>query len=259
MTPRVQALVLTYGAPDALRACLDALASQTRPPDDVLVIDNAGDPPARADAASVVRLERNLGPAGGHAEGLRRFLDGEADVAWVLDDDVVPEPGCLAALLEAASAASLGPVFPRQFTTDGRPDDHPRWAGVLLPRAAVAVAGLPMAELFWWVEDTEYLAHRLPARGFPSTTADAARVTHTGVRRTERAPDWKLYYESRNTIWYRFHVQRGRRAWKAARYLARVHGRVLRQPAPRGPRLRAVWRGVWDGTRGRLGTTVEPD
>ena len=79
----VLALVLTHNAPDVLRTCVSRVLDQMEPGDKLVVIDNASEPAAAATVASlgpshrveVLRLERNLGPAGGYARGLRRFLE----------------------------------------------------------------------------------------------------------------------------------------------------------------------------------------
>ena len=266
--PTVTAYILTFDDPDALRTCLAKVLEQDPGPDEVVIVDNASHPPAEApDLAAghfgapvrILRLDENVGPAGGHEAGLRDFLATGADLAWVFDDDVTPEPGCLAAMLAASEASHWkGTVFARQVGPDGRPDNHPRWAGVLIPRAAVAAAGGPMPELFWWTEDTEYLAHRLPRAGFPMGMATAARVSHAASRRTARTPDWKIYYETRNTVYYRVRIQHGRRAWKIVRYLGRAIVRIARQTPPRATSLRMVAAGLIDGVRGRLGKTIDP-
>ena len=263
--PSVTAYILTYDDPDALRSCLDGVLSQEPAPEEVVVVDNDSRPPVSLDGTPVagevrvriLRLDENVGPAGGHAAGLRDFLETDTDVAWIFDDDVIPEPGCLRASIDSLHAHS-GTVFPNQVGPDGRADDVPRWAGVLIPRLAVETAGIPRADLFWWIEDTEYLAHRLPRAGFPMARAAGARVRHTASRRTTREPDWKIYYETRNTVYYRIRIQRGRRAWKIVRYLARRVGRIVQQPPPRGTRFKMLGVGLLDGLRGRLGKTVDP-
>ncbi len=42
---RVVALVLSHNAPQSLARCLNAIAAQTNPPQGVVVVDNASDPP----------------------------------------------------------------------------------------------------------------------------------------------------------------------------------------------------------------------
>ena len=110
-TESVAAVVVTHNDSVALAGCLRALAEQTRPPDEVIVVDNASSPrvvgvecggvPVR-----VLRSEVNGGPAGGFADGLESFLRGRAAWAWVMDDDCEPEPEALAVLLDDAAYGS---------------------------------------------------------------------------------------------------------------------------------------------------------
>src|SRR5580704_13249762 len=104
-----EALVLTHNAPASLARCLSAIGSQTRPPAAILVVDNASDPPVDQSKLDVgipirlVRSETNLGPAGGWAIALQDFLDDAYEFAWVMDDDIVPEPDCLERLFDRAT------------------------------------------------------------------------------------------------------------------------------------------------------------
>jgi rhamnopyranosyl-N-acetylglucosaminyl-diphospho-decaprenol beta-1,3/1,4-galactofuranosyltransferase len=269
--PVVLAIVLTFRAPGSLARCLGALGSQTHPPDGVLVIDNAEPPTATlAGLDDVLRTRarllatgENLGPAGGHGVGLAQFRDDHRFThAWVMDDDCLPEPDALAAL--TAGVAGLEPahvVFPTWV--DGRTgiaQDYPGWCGLLIDRPAVVRAGLPRAEFFWWAEDTEYLQHRMPRRGVKVDRNASAVVVHEPVRRaTGRAP-WKTYYEVRNSIYYRLHVQR---RWPVGPLkLARVLAAILVSSLGRQDRreqLSMYVRGLVDGARGRLGKRVDPE
>ncbi|HXW35935.1 MAG TPA: glycosyltransferase, partial [Acidimicrobiales bacterium] len=183
---RVVALVLTHNAPASLERCLEAIAAQTRPPDTVLVVDNASQPPVDARSLSngsirvrVVRSEVNTGPAGGWALALREFLGGDQTLAWVLDDDMVPEVDCLERLGERVHAEpDRAFAFPRCIDPDGSWAQFPSWCGFLLAREIVEAAGLPMEGLFWWAEDTEYLRFRIPRAGFERQNVKDARVHH---------------------------------------------------------------------------------
>ncbi|MGH9177314.1 MAG: glycosyltransferase, partial [Acidimicrobiales bacterium] len=213
----VLATILTYNAPDALVRCLRAVLQQTRPPDAVVVVDNASVRPV-ADVlreagldggVSVLRQVANGGPAGGHAAALGAFLSSEHARAWVMDDDCVPEPGCLKALLrEAQSRRRPAFVFPRWVQPDGAVTHYPAWCGFLIAREIVEQVGLPMEELFWWAEDTEYLFWRIPRAGHPAVHAPAATVHHTQVRAVHGNPPWKYYYETRNNVFFHLYVKR---------------------------------------------------
>jgi rhamnopyranosyl-N-acetylglucosaminyl-diphospho-decaprenol beta-1,3/1,4-galactofuranosyltransferase len=277
MSDTVMAVVLTYDAPDALERCLAAIASQTRRPDAVLVVDNASVPRVLvADgSASVLRLDTNLGPAGGYAAGLDEFLRTDHCWAWVLDDDVAPDPGALGAQLAAAGRTD-GPCLVMATMVDdatGSVDNTQGWCAVLVARDIVSSVGLPDASLFWWNEDTEYLQWRIPRAGYPVVRAEDARVQVTRGRPTSAKPAWKYYYEARNQVHYRLHTQRPSsgemvprhlrsrvRRWRAARAVTKLAVRsVVREREGRAAKLWMVARGAIDGVRGRLGRTVAPD
>jgi glycosyltransferase involved in cell wall biosynthesis len=92
--PSVAGFVVTWNRPESLRRSLEALLSQTWPPDAIFVVDN-GD----GDAASKVthevgsgrigyrRTGQNLGPAGGVAYGMRWLTELGFDWILVTDDD----------------------------------------------------------------------------------------------------------------------------------------------------------------------------
>jgi GT2 family glycosyltransferase len=104
MTPSLSVVICTRNRPDDLAACLASLDGQTRPPEEVVVVDASDDDgPARRVAAwagstraprvRVVRAapgltrQRNLGVRASRGE-----------VVTFLDDDVVLAPGYLAAI-----------------------------------------------------------------------------------------------------------------------------------------------------------------
>ena len=67
--------------PHALARCLEAIAAQTVRPGSIIVVDNASEPPVRAERprrpslpVSVVRSDTNLGPAGGWALAFEELL-----------------------------------------------------------------------------------------------------------------------------------------------------------------------------------------
>jgi len=258
----VLAIVLTHDAPQALARCLSAISDQVRQPEAVLVVDNASSPPAALPALSLpmrlLRSDQNGGPAGGHLIGLQAFLQSEFDLAWVMDDDCVPEVDCLRELLAALAVSGQGdvPVFPLWVDgPTGIGQFMPAWCGFLMPRPVVERIGLPRADLVWWTEDTEYLYHRVRRAGFVPIEAERAVVQHHRVRTGASKPPWKFYYEVRNTIGYRFYVQdRTRRQMrKMTRSIARLVARIIVSEPKKLVRLRAVMDGVLDGFRRRTG------
>ncbi|MDP2318339.1 MAG: glycosyltransferase [Acidobacteriota bacterium] len=114
MSETVSAIVPTIGRPDALSALFEALSIQTRPPDEVIVADgSAGDAVAGVceDARwprAGLRVRRVL-VRPPHAVRQRQAAIALATGSFLLllDDDVVPEPGCVAAMLAAIGAPGV--------------------------------------------------------------------------------------------------------------------------------------------------------
>ena len=98
MLPRMSVIIPTYLRASQLERCLAAVASQTYPRYDVIIVDNSdGDEETRRvaekfDARYVHEPRRGLCKARN-----RGALVSAADIVAYLDDDAIPEPGWLAA------------------------------------------------------------------------------------------------------------------------------------------------------------------
>jgi len=235
--PVVTAVVVTYNRCNLLFESLSAIQGQTRPPDAVIVVDNAStDGTAAAvrvsfPAVRLVELPRNTGGAGGFAYGMALALAGPTDLIWLMDDDTVPEPQALAALLDVRSRYPGGQptlLASRVLWTDGRP--HPMNTPRAKPfaaraeRAAAAAAdcvpirsasfvsvlveagtsrqrGLPLADYFLWNDDFEFTARIL--RGNRGLLCPASVVVHKtpNFGSTDSDPGQRFFYEVRNKIW----------------------------------------------------------
>ena len=253
------AMVLTHNAPASLDRCLCAIARQSETPARVLVVDMASDPPVDALAldfpvpVSVARSDENLGPGGGWALAFNEFLESPHSYAWVMDDDMVPEPDCLGQLwLKAAKHDEPPFVFPLSTQRDGSVGQWGSWCGFLIAKEIVRDVGVPLADLFWWAEDTEYNYWRIPEAGYPRRIAQKAMVRHDGIRQGHSVPTWKYYYETRNMIYLHFHVMH-RLGW-FPRNFAKLLGRAFwRERSGYVVRTGAIARGIADGVRGRIG------
>ena len=259
--PSVMAVVLTYNAPASLERCLLSIAAQTTPPQAVLVVDNASVPPVDPAAlppgcppVTLVTSEHNGGPAGGYALALEHFLQTDYRHAWIIDDDMRPDPECLERLwVVAAKDPPRAFVFPISYQLDGTFGAWPSWCGFLVAREIIEEVGLPMSELFWWAEDTEYLQWRIPEAGYPMRVVGDAYVRHDAIRQGHGVPVWKYYYEARNMLYVHLYVKK--RVGYYPRNITKLFGRaILREPQGRMVRLRAMARGLYDGARGNLGT-----
>lgn len=117
--PRVIGVVVTHRRRELLAQSLQVLASQDRPLDHLIVVDNAAEPEvgelAQAQPIPVTYLpsQHNLGGAGGFALGMLHALALGADWVWCADDDGRPEgPEVLGTLLACAQRHGLGQVSP---------------------------------------------------------------------------------------------------------------------------------------------------
>ena len=235
--PRVIAVVVTYNRCHLLLEALAAVHSQSRAPDAVLVVDNASTDQsaaavrARFPSVQVAELARNTGGAGGFAYGMGLALAAGADLIWLMDDDTVPEPLALRALLRARDRHPGRPpalIASRVLWTDGRahPMNTPRTrplatraqrlaaarAGCLPIRSASFVSvlvaasecrqrGLPRADYFLWNDDFEFTARLL--RGGTGLLCPASVVVHKTLTfgSTDADPGPRFFYEVRNKIW----------------------------------------------------------
>ena len=121
--PHIIAVVVTHERPALLRACLREVQAQERPPELVLVVDNASGPEtgraAVAAGAEHLYQECNLGGAGGYHAGIRAALERGAAWIWLMDDDGRPAgPGCLGTLLAMAERAEADIVAPLVLDVD---------------------------------------------------------------------------------------------------------------------------------------------
>ncbi len=236
-TARVVAVIVAYNRRDLLRVALDALAAQTRGLDAVVVVDNCSTDDS-ADVArthalgpEVLRLGRNTGGAGGFAVGLAHAVTTQrADLVWLMDDDTIPFPGALAALLEARDGygSPVAVLGSRVVWTDGRehPMNTPRrrpgvsaaaiaradavgavpvrsssFVSMLVDARAVRFHGLPVADYFIWNDDFEYSC-RLLRRGVGLHVPSSVVEHRTKVfGATDVDPGERFYYEVRNKIW----------------------------------------------------------
>jgi rhamnopyranosyl-N-acetylglucosaminyl-diphospho-decaprenol beta-1,3/1,4-galactofuranosyltransferase len=235
--PRVTAVVVTYNRRDLLLEALAAVAAQSRAPDAVIVVDNASTDGtaaavrARFPAVRLAELTSNTGGAGGFAYGMSLALADGADLIWLMDDDTVPEPGALRALLTARDRHPGPPVLvaSRVVWTDGRahPMNTPRakpfvskaerlaaeavgctpvrsasFVSILVEAEACRARGLPQADYFLWNDDFEFTTRLL--RGNAGLLCPASVAVHKtasfGGTNTDPGRE-RFFYEVRNKIW----------------------------------------------------------
>lgn len=244
---RVAVVVVTYQRAGLLDELLRALAAQTRPADAVYIIDNSPDTQtlemleSHTDLPLVVdHTGENLGGAGGFHRGLKAaYLDGY-DRIWMMDDDVVPDPGALQALLDAG-----GPVMacvrenkagqlvekaavefdlrnplhlrPKRATVDQVyasrdempatvPADNAAFEGFMVHRGVVDRIGYPDPSYFIFYDDCDY-AIRARKQGFELLMVrDSKLVRQFEFVQDQDLASWKGFYMFRNlfAVHFRF-------------------------------------------------------
>lgn len=230
-------MLVAYNRRDLLIAALDALAAQERQLDGILVINNAStddtEQVAQAHPAApvVITLDRNEGGAGGFAAGLAHAVAAmDADGVWLMDDDTIPTPGALGALLDAwrNHAGPVDVAGSRVVWTDGR--DHPMntprrrprasarqraaaravgaipvrstsFVSMLVSAEAVRTHGLPVADYFIWNDDFEYSCRILKDGTGLHVPASVVEHRTKTFGATDADPGPRFYYEVRNKVW----------------------------------------------------------
>lgn len=214
---KVTAVVVTYNRKELLMECLDALLSQTRPVDRILLINNASTDGTletleekgylKNEVLQVVNMATNTGGAGGFTEGLAQAARTDADYVWVMDDDTIPEARALEKLCHAwekipgpisfLASAVFGPAgepmnVPKicmEKAANGYQDwyrylehtairvDNATFVSLLFDRQAIKACGLPCKDYFIWGDDYEYTQRLIRHYGKAYMIGDS-RVCH---------------------------------------------------------------------------------
>lgn len=105
VTGAASAIVVSYADPAATRWAVESLMRQTRPPVEVIVVDNHPASPMQAAAAgwdapvTIVAPDANLGFAGGANAGAQHA---RGDWLFFLNPDAVADPQCIERMIGAA-------------------------------------------------------------------------------------------------------------------------------------------------------------
>jgi rhamnopyranosyl-N-acetylglucosaminyl-diphospho-decaprenol beta-1,3/1,4-galactofuranosyltransferase len=212
MTDSICAVVVTHRRLDELAKSLDAVTTQTRAPDHLVVVDNDNDPRVRDIVSgqpvptTYVGSRRNLGGAGGFALGMLHALALGADWVWLADDDGRPQDSeVLGTLVGCASKHGLAEVSPmvcdmddpsrlafplrrglvwrrdvselRTGTGDLLPDIASLFNGALFRASTLEAVGVPDIRLFVRGDEVE-MHRRLVRSGLPFGTCLNAVYLH---------------------------------------------------------------------------------
>ena len=130
---KVNCVIVTYNRLALLKECLAAIEKQTYPIHKVIVIDNCSTDGTKEYLKAyavrpqfqVIRTEQNIGGAGGFSLGVKTSVLGGGDYTWMMDDDTIPSPKALEALMQTATQSNdIGFVCSKVLWTDNTL--HPR-------------------------------------------------------------------------------------------------------------------------------------
>jgi rhamnopyranosyl-N-acetylglucosaminyl-diphospho-decaprenol beta-1,3/1,4-galactofuranosyltransferase len=234
MENRVCAVVATYNRRHLLTECLAAVQGQSRPVQQILVVNNASADGtakmlrAKFPAATVINLAQNIGCAGGYHTAMRWAFEHGYDWIWCVDDDGRPAADCLAHLLKEAAPNTIR--IPLLQDPTGRRFGATRWlrgksidvaetvadaqsplegdflfafAGALIARDIVERIGLPNKDFFFAFEDAEYTLRAWRQADTKSVMVPTAIYEHPFYGAVE----------TKQFLWWR-HARYPRAPWK---------------------------------------------
>ena len=233
----VTVVIVNWNSGAMLCRCLEFLSAQTRPPKEVLVVDNASSD-GSANCVSgfpncrLIESGANLGFAAGNNLAFREC---HTEFVALLNPDAFPEPGWLEALISAAEEHSDCASFgSRQLVAErpeyldgigdkyhisglvwrerhGRPQQQddlrvkeifsPCAAAALYRRSSLEAVGVFDEDHFCYLEDVD-LGFRLRLAGFRAIYVPGAVVHHVGSATSGgQHSDFALYHGHRNLVW----------------------------------------------------------
>ena len=214
MNPSVASVTIAYNAASVLPRQMDALLRQTRPLQEIVLVDNGStDGTGRLMAerypqVKVLRITDNCGVGNGWVAGLTyAALEKKHDWVWSFDDDSVPNDDSLQTLLEGVGSLrdidgqlglvaplpvdrETGTCYPPLLWRDGfvKPTadmlSQPIWfadlavgAGCMIRREVVEKIGLPRADFLMDYIDHEYWL-RARSCGYRLAVISRSQLSH---------------------------------------------------------------------------------
>ena len=224
---KVIAVVVSYNRHALLVECIEALRSQTRKPDAILVVNNGSVDyttvwlDKQSDIFQV--YQDNMGSAGGYNTGIDWAFKNGYGWIWCMDDDGYPESDALEVLFEnqghetaLLNCAVINKEDKRSFVWETKDykfiDEVPEhvidgichpFNGTLIHRSIIAKVGLPKSNLFYWGEETEYFyrivnKYKIPAKTITHSIHYHPAPVNTYRKEWEYKSSWKMYFYVRN-------------------------------------------------------------
>lgn len=224
MNPSIASVTVAYNAASQLPRQVDALLRQTRPLQEIVVVDN-GSTDSTAEILSeqfpritVLRMRKNLGVGGGLAAGITyAALEKGYDWVWTFDHDSIPNLDALQTMQDRVGSLTnsqqvgiiaalavhhgTGNCYSPLLWRDGFFKPSAEWmrqsvcfadlvisSGSMIRRDVIQKIGLPRADFFIDFVDFEYCL-RARSAGYSIAVVPGARFSHeVGRPRKIRLP-----------------------------------------------------------------------
>ncbi len=237
--PKVISVILNTNRREDTLACLESLRAGSYPNHSGIVLDNHSQDGSveaiatRFPGVKLIELQDNLGYAGNNNVGIQAAVEQGADWVFVLNEDTILDPGCMARLVEVGERdPAIGVVGPMVYHYD-EPDViqsaggtlNKKWEGdhlgknepdrgqfsnphpvdwisgcaIMVRKSAIEQAGVIDARFFYYWEETEWCV-RIGRAGWKIVHVPQAKLWHKGVQRDYKPKPSLTYYDTRNHL-----------------------------------------------------------
>lgn len=206
---KIAAIVVTFNRRELLLKNITNCLKQSINIEKIIIVDNASTDGSFEYLNSVInfdhridyiKLETNIGGAGGFNYGLKYAFENGYDYFWMMDDDGCPDEDCLEKLMQGFSEEIdiIGPLIYCEFQDlshskyafEGGESEslielqqhkyltpvHP-FNGTLIKRCVVSKIGYPNSDFFIWGDEQEYRLRWLK-NGFIEKSISTAKYFH---------------------------------------------------------------------------------
>lgn len=233
---KVSAVVVTFNRKEMLLECLEGLLKQTRPVDEIVLINNASTDGTSEllkesgylehELVHYCELAENTGGAGGFHHGMTVALERGADWVWTMDDDIEPDPKTLEVQLSYTDISQCinatkvfvengetqyweqfyDPFTARLFDLKNRAFENGReWCcvnvacfeGMLVSRTLIDKIGLPDPSYFIYQDDTVY---GIKASYFTNVLYVKSAIFRKKIYGYGNMNPFRVYYTLRNNF-----------------------------------------------------------
>jgi GT2 family glycosyltransferase len=298
MIPEIATLVLHWKSLDDTIECLNYLTKSNGVEQEIFVLLPEEDQVVEQNIllkypeVTPVRIEKNLGFAGNNNCGLRQALKRNYSWFYLLNNDTIQSPDCLAKLIEIGNSAKengiIGPMVYHydepeiiqsaggdlnrlfqathygQNERDNGQFNSPRevkWlsgCSFLIKRQVLEQIGLINEDYFMYWEETDW-CFRASEVGWKIIHVPGAHVWHKGVQRNYNPSPKVTYYYTRNQFLFMSQHHAPIKAWSATWFsVFRTLTSWTLLPKWRDKRLHrnAMWQGAMDFLQKKWGPQI---